>query len=151
VPIRIHSTDMVLPTATQPQRNLRLRCVVCPDRPRRHCSIALGYTCLNGCDTLRLTSNVVPILQPKLLKNLTCLSDTAEVGLSDQSRAGIVTVTTSERDVIAPYESVRRWWKRFGQSLASRALLACSCATLPWASHCTAAGKALKRKKPRRM
>jgi transposase len=28
----IHSTDVVLPTATTPQRNLRLRCVVRPDR-----------------------------------------------------------------------------------------------------------------------
>jgi len=29
---RIHSTDVVLPTATAPQRDLRLRCVVRPDR-----------------------------------------------------------------------------------------------------------------------
>ena len=28
----IHSTDVVLPTATVPQRELRLRCVVRPDR-----------------------------------------------------------------------------------------------------------------------
>jgi hypothetical protein len=28
----IHSTDIVLPTATAPQRDLRLRCVVRPDR-----------------------------------------------------------------------------------------------------------------------
>jgi hypothetical protein len=44
----IHSTDIVLPTAVAPQRDLRLRCASAPIALRRHRSIASDCTCPNG-------------------------------------------------------------------------------------------------------
>jgi transposase len=55
---RIHSTDIVLPTASNPQRKLRLRCVVRPDRAQAALLDRLG---------LRLPERLrIPIATPQM-------------------------------------------------------------------------------------
>jgi len=68
---RIQSTDVVLPLADEPRRELRIRCVVRPDKAQAMLLDRLG---LRLPERLRLPPtcrrNVVPTRDPKCLKNL---------------------------------------------------------------------------------
>ena len=68
---RIQSTDVVLPLADEPGRELRIRCVVRPDKAQAMLLDRLG---LRLPERLRLPPtcrrNVVPTRDPNCLKNL---------------------------------------------------------------------------------
>jgi transposase len=99
----IQSTNVVLPTATAPQRELRLRCVVRPDRAQAALLDRLGPTHSPAPKhAYRHTPNVVPNLDPKSLKTLTRTPETAEVGLVVVTTMGIWPATRSVNAAAEP-------------------------------------------------
>ena len=78
----IHSADIVLPTAETPSRNLRLRCVVRPDKAQAALLNRLGLRLPERLHSAPPEHNVVQTRTPKCLIALVCALQTAEVGLA---------------------------------------------------------------------